>query len=147
MNKIRSFIAHKPALKRHFQGKKIKTVQDIRILLIDDEPAMLNLLESYLSSKYQVDSAIDREGALKKISSVRYDVIISDVHMPGFTGIDIYKEATAADSSLGKRFIFITGDTSAVYRRFFEENSIPYLYKPISLDLIEDRIREVLTKS
>lgn len=147
MNKVRSYIAHNPVLGRHPQGVKNKSVQGIRILIIDDEPAMLNLLESYLSSKYQVDRAADGEAALKRLAAVRYDVIISDVHMPDVNGIDIYKEAVAADSSLEKKYIFITGDLSPVYRRFFEEYSIPFLYKPISLNIIGDRIREVLAKS
>jgi len=144
MNKIRNFAAYKRDLKKTAQRKSDKSVQDVRILIIDDEPAMVSLLESYLGARYQVESATDGETALNKLTVGRYDVIISDVHMPGTSGIDIYEEATDIDSSLGKRFIFITGDTSADYRRFFEEHNIPYLYKPVSLDLIEDRINEIL---
>jgi PleD family two-component response regulator len=70
MNKIRNYIARKPALKKHGQGvKDVRSVHNVRILVIDDEAAMLNLLESYLSTRYQVDCATDGEAALKKISS------------------------------------------------------------------------------
>jgi len=145
MNKVRNFAAHKPVPGRTAQDiNGERQVQEVRILVIDDEPAMLNLLESYLGARYQVDSAADGQGALIKLAAGRYDVVISDVHMPGSSGIDIYKNAMNLDVSLEKKFIFITGDTSAEYRRFFEEHGIPYLYKPVSLDLIEDRIREIL---
>lgn len=148
MNKVRSFVAHKSAgdrTARGFNGER--QVRNVSILVIDDEPAMLNLLESYLEARYRVDTATDRLEAGNKLAAGRYDVVISDVHLPGSSGIDIYRDATDLDASLGKKFIFITGDTSAEYRRFFEEHGIPYLYKPVSLDLIEDRIREILGRT
>jgi putative two-component system response regulator len=147
MNKIRKFAAGNPTLEKNMQwAEENKSARKQRILIIDDEPAMLNLLISFLNKKYEVDSAMEGEAALQKIISQQYDVILSDIHLPGLTGIDILKEAQNTDKDIGKKFIFITGDTSPVYKRFFEQNEIFYLYKPVSLDIVEDRIQEILSK-
>jgi CheY-like chemotaxis protein len=146
-NKIVKFITGKPGLWKHLERvRSDKPDRKVSILVVDDEPAMINLLTSFLVKRYEVDSAMEGEEALRLISSRHYDVIISDVNMPGLSGIEIFKQAQSNDNTIGKRFIFVTGDMSPEYKRFFEQNRIFYLYKPISLDVIEDRIRTVIDR-
>ena len=61
-----------------------------RILVIDDEPMLLDLLKEYLSDgKYMVDTAEDGILGLKKIQAQEYDLIITDIKMPGLSGHQI----------------------------------------------------------
>lgn len=61
-----------------------------RILVIDDEPMLLDLLKEYLSDgRYIVDTAEDGILGLKKIQAQEYDLIITDIKMPGLSGDQI----------------------------------------------------------
>ena len=63
-----------------------------RILIIDDEPMITDLLGQYLSQKgYLVDTAGEGLTGLKKIQKNAYDLIITDIEMPGLSGNQIVK--------------------------------------------------------
>ena len=57
-----------------------------RILCVDDEPAILAMLERALGSQYEVVASSDPEAALALVQHGRFSVIISDMKMPGMTG-------------------------------------------------------------
>lgn len=69
-----------------------------RILVIDDEKRMCDSLRALLANVgYDVDTAIDGDSASQKIASSEYDVILSDIKLPGKDGIDLLREARAKD--------------------------------------------------
>jgi len=63
------------------------------ILCVDDEPAFLELTRSYLSrsDSYEIDLADSAEAALDRISSRKYDAIVSDYQMPVMDGLELLK--------------------------------------------------------
>lgn len=87
---------------------------------------------------------MDGNEALFKLASQYYDVIVSDLTLPGLSGIEVYREALKRDQTITRRFIFFTGDLSPEYRKFFEQEGLEYLYKPTSLEVIEEKIQEIL---
>jgi CheY-like chemotaxis protein len=126
--------------------KEIRRVWDERVLIIDDEPALLKLFTAFLSKRYEVDTALDGEDGLRKILNQYYDVIISDVILPGLNGIEVYREAAMRDHDIAKRFLFFTGNLSPEFKAFFEKQDIEYLFKPVSLDVVEGKIRMMLDR-
>jgi CheY-like chemotaxis protein len=110
------------------------------ILMVDDEIDLLTALTLALRHEgYRVDPVSDGKTALARLAETRYDLILCDVRIPGLDGPEIYRQAKAIHPDMGKRIIFITGDTvSGTTRRFLEESGAPYLDKPFELaDLIE----------
>ena len=81
----------------------------IRILYLDDEPALLDIGKTYLELKgeFSVDTVPTFEEAREKILSVSYDAIISDYEMPGISGIDFLKYVRTRHNNLP--FILFTG--------------------------------------
>jgi two-component system, NtrC family, response regulator PilR len=78
-----------------------------RLLIIDDEPSMCQLLEiAFRKEGYKVETTTSGQAALKKIDSQVYDLIVSDIRMPDISGIDLLKHARQQGSSAG--FILIT---------------------------------------
>ncbi len=59
-----------------------------KILLIDDEPAILKLL-CRIFSEYQVETANTGEIALNKIESTHFNLILTDIKMPGISGNEV----------------------------------------------------------
>ncbi len=61
-----------------------------RVLIVDDEPDMLRILSYHLSSLgYDVIPAYGGEHALKKIREARPDLIMTDLAMPGISGVEL----------------------------------------------------------
>ncbi len=80
-----------------------------KILLVDDEPALLDVGKLFIerSGDISVDTAADGAEALEKLSSHYYDCIVSDYDMPGMNGIDLLKAVRERDP--GIPFIVFTG--------------------------------------
>ncbi|MFC1671851.1 response regulator [Planctomycetota bacterium] len=67
-----------------------------RILTVDDEVAILELLENILGEEgYDVDSARNAEEAIAKLRIEHYDLVLTDFKMPGKSGIDVATEVRA----------------------------------------------------
>src|ERR1043165_2715319 len=61
-----------------------------KILVVDDEPAITNLINAYLKSEgYEVYIAADGNAGLKAVHAFKPDVIILDVMLPGMDGIEL----------------------------------------------------------
>ncbi|MCF6248093.1 MAG: response regulator [Desulfobacula sp.] len=66
----------------------------LKLLIIDDEEAILTLLSTILLKKgYCIDTANNGEDGIKKIETNEYSIIITDMKMPGITGKDILFKA------------------------------------------------------
>ena len=66
---------------------------DYKILIVDDEPANLRLLERLFRRDYQIISAASGLEALELLKLHNIALIISDQRMPGMTGIEFLKQA------------------------------------------------------
>ncbi len=64
-----------------------------KILIVDDESFILEVLESILEDDFLVETTTDPENALGLIKSKRYDIIITDYLMPKVTGLDVIKKS------------------------------------------------------
>ena len=70
----------------------------IRVLLVDDEPALLDIGKIFLerTSDMQVEPVTNASEALELLSSEPFDAIVSDYEMPGINGIDVLKAIKTA---------------------------------------------------
>lgn len=104
----------------------------LKLLVVDDEPALLVLLERVLTrSGHSVEAASDGATALKKLQGRAYDLVICDILMPDILGSELYRRAVERTPDLSGRFIFITGNAVDIQTRtFLEDTGLPWLSKP-----------------
>lgn len=145
---IERYIAERP----HLRGKleKIKSLKDLwheKILVVDDDDMISDLLRIMLSDEGHVDVARDGNEALGLLGNGYYALIVSDVDMPGLSGIDFFKKASAAYPNIKDRFLFFTGSADAGRILFFKENSIRYILKPASVTDIKKAAASILSKA
>ncbi|HXI03706.1 MAG TPA: ATP-binding protein, partial [Candidatus Saccharimonadales bacterium] len=116
------------------------------ILVVDDELTIIDILFQVLKADgHRVDTALSGTAALRKIERERYDVIISDLKMPGMSGQQLYEQVRRRDEALARRIVFSTGDTvSDDTRSFLESSGNRYLQKPFELDTIRRIVLDVL---
>ena len=93
----------------------------LRILLIDDDPAVCELnAEVLIGVGYLVDTAQDGEAGWKAVRSRRYDLLVTDNTMPGMTGLELIKKVRSEDIPIS--VILASGTVPAE-----ELNRIPWL--------------------
>src|SRR5262249_14224103 len=94
----------------------------MRILVVDDEAILVELLAEYLrTSGHTVDDARNGQKALDLATANDYDVVLTDLKMPGLDGQALYERLTRIKPHMARRFIFSTGDlANARTQAFFQ---------------------------
>ncbi|RMF96546.1 MAG: PAS domain S-box protein, partial [Candidatus Schekmanbacteria bacterium] len=110
-----------------------------KILVIDDDSMIRDLIFSILNKKHRVEIADNGKTALEKIKNCTYDLIISDLRMPGIDGFSLYNILKEKNAGIEKSVIFTTGDTyDPKTKKFIEETKTICLPKPFNInDLLE----------
>jgi PAS domain S-box-containing protein len=124
--------------------------QNNKILVVDDEPTIRELLEKVLTRMgHKVDVTADAGTAMDKIyAGEAYDLIITDVRMPGMNGIELYSRILEKSPEMKNRTIFITGDVMGIdIRTFLIQNKLPYIAKPFDIVLLKEKINAILGES
>ncbi len=118
-----------------------------RILLIDDEPDSCKALSILLGKAgYLVDFFHSGEEALQRIQQLQYDLIISDLLLPGVSGIDILKQVK--EKSPNTSVILITGNASAETAvEAMKEGALDYITKPFNIERLKLQVAKALEKS
>jgi signal transduction histidine kinase len=118
-----------------------------RILVVDDEESIRLLLNDVLTlDGYEAELAATGIEAMEKLLAGSYDVIISDIKMPGMDGATLYRELAARSPAMAARLIFITGDTvSPDTRAFLGTTTAPVLTKPFRMVVLREAIEGVLS--
>jgi excisionase family DNA binding protein len=117
-------------------GDKDRPGDRPRILVVDDEQAVRDLLAKTLTmADYDVDSAADGASAIDRLRAVEYDLLITDLKMPGMDGLSVIREARRAAPDLP--VIIITGySTEASAIEAINLGVAGYLTKPFRLPRI-----------
>lgn len=118
-----------------------------RILLVDDDPMITELVVDMLSLEgYDVDTANNGIEALQKLERQRYDLIITDLHMPKLDGSGFYRELAQRKLHSLKRIIFLTGTAGvSEEHRFVRESGVPVLFKPFNVSELIELVRRLLS--
>jgi two-component system cell cycle response regulator len=102
-----------------------------RLLIAEDEENLRNLLVRYFSSLgHSVEACADGAAALGRLATGQYDVVLTDVLMPGTNGLDVMRAAKAADRFV--EVVFLTGapDLSTTVQALREGDAFDYIVKP-----------------
>jgi len=109
-----------------------------RILLVDDEPAVLGALRRCLEREHDVVACGDPREAAEHIErGAAFDVVFCDLMMPSLNGNDLYEIARKRDPDLADRFVFITGGaTQPRMKNFLDAVANERIDKPFSIQNI-----------
>jgi DNA-binding NtrC family response regulator len=115
-----------------------------RILVVDDDPGQRSLLQTFLSDLgLEIVLAASGAEALKTLAAQKFDMMISDVRMPGMTGLELFERLRETNSTLP--VLLVTAfpqvrDAVAATRH----GAVNYLEKPIDLDELSATVRDAV---
>lgn len=121
----------------------------LHILVVDDEDVLTELLGDYLQGAgHTVDKARDGRAALELARANDYDVILSDLKMPGMDGQGLYEQVLKIKPETANRFVFSTGDlANPKVQTFFQAIGCSYISKPFKLEAVAKVLGEVARRS
>jgi two-component system NtrC family sensor kinase len=121
------------------------------VLIIDDETAVRSAIRRFFERRgWTVDEADDGKPGLAAIlgapDDMAYDMVISDLKMPGMSGIDLHDGLAASKPALLTRLVIATGDTASPdAAAFLRKTRCPILEKPFALDELARIVDRVMT--
>ncbi|HLG14630.1 MAG TPA: response regulator [Blastocatellia bacterium] len=119
-----------------------------RILVVDDEPAVLALCKDILSAEgFAVETASSGVEAIEKLRRSNFDVILTDYKMPErVSGADVYNWVRENRTGQEARIIFITGDAvNPDTYRFLNLSGSPVVFKPFDSEELVAKIKGTLS--
>ena len=126
-------------------SKKEKTMTATRkVLVVDDDPVVRKSFDRVLTGKgYAVITAENGEEALRKLADEKYDVVYTDIRMPGMNGLEVAEQLKAKQP--WTPVVIITGyGTEEAEARAKAAGVSNFLHKPLSPETIEGSARTAL---
>jgi CheY-like chemotaxis protein len=119
-------------------------LRSMRILVVDDEIEIVSILRSGLTRPgVTVDSACTVKDAVSLAGTITYDYVITDVNMPGGSGIDLYRQLCNLNPLYRHRTVFLTGDTSnASVVQYLKNEGLTHFPKPFDFDEMNQYLKE-----
>ena len=123
------------------------TTRTPRILVVDDEPSILETVGGVLRDEgFEIDTASTARGAMSTAVASRPDMMVLDVMLPDFDGIEIARRLRADGHALA--ILFLTArDTVEDCVNGLRVGGDDYMTKPFSLDELVERVRAILRRT
>lgn len=121
-------------------------VDDVQILVVDDELAMLESLEALMHHYgYQVETALGGTAAIEKLASNRFDILLLDIRMPEVDGHAVMEFMSA--HGIDALTIIVSGETSyAEMSRALRNGGYDYLKKPYAPEELIATVNNAIRK-
>ena len=118
----------------------------VRIMIIEDDEEMRSLLKDFFEEEgFETDSVSNGADALRKLSKDHFDLVITDIRMPGLTGLDILPRMRRLKPET-PIIVMTAYGSDDVRRRSLERGATAYLEKPIPLSKLRTLIREEVSR-
>ena len=122
--------------------KKVK-----RILVVDDDPGIIRLVGSLLTSHgYEVTSAADGLEALVKIKNEKPDLVVLDIMMPEVNGYDVCYQLRFNQEFEQVPIVILTIREQELDESISQKVNIEYIHKPVDSKVLLAKIEGLLSK-
>jgi CheY-like chemotaxis protein len=127
--------------------------EPLRVLIIDDEPTIRIALRRFFHRMgWKVEEAAHGHAALAMLrldsrqnETPPYDLVVSDLRMPGLSGIELHERLQTEYPEVLKRLVFSTGDTASEDAAdFIRDTKCPVLQKPFELSVLREIVEKLL---
>jgi DNA-binding NtrC family response regulator len=115
------------------------------LLIVDDDDVIRGTLYELLSERYECHTASMAEEALQYLEVENYDAVLTDIAMPGLTGVELLMRVQQSGSDTP--VILISGKGSEVdSKSLIDLGAFAYVTKPFNLDEIELVVERALAQ-
>ena len=113
------------------------------ILIVDDDDIIRETLCELLSPNHACQAVDTAEEALAKLESQAFDIVLTDISMPGLSGLELLKRVVQLYP--GTPVIIISGlSDEEQAQSLIGHGAFDYLLKPFRLEIVEDSVKRAL---
>ena len=118
----------------------------MKILVVDDEEGARELFNTILTDEgYEVTLAINGEDALARFSNAPFDLVVTDIKMPGMDGIHLLEEIRKTGSKADVIMVTAYGEVES-YLKAMSLGAAEYINKPIRIKELKRIVHKVLSE-
>jgi DNA-binding NtrC family response regulator len=119
---------------------------DMKILVVDDEEGARELFNTILTDEgYEVTLANDGRDALSCMQGNSFDLVVTDIKMPGMDGLQLLQELRKAGSQADVIMVTAYGEVES-YLKAMSLGAAEYINKPIRIKELKRIVNKVLTE-
>ena len=111
----------------------------MKILLMEDDPVLGDIITDYLRQFYTIHRAFDSEEAQEYINDESYDLLIFDINVPGKNGVELIEELRSFNDTT-PAIIITAYDGTKHLKESFDAGAHDYIKKPFELEELKLRI-------
>lgn len=116
-----------------------------KVLVVDDEPANVELIFGYLENHYDLIPAYSGKEALEKVISDKPDIILLDIKMPRINGYEVCEKIKQQDSTRFIPVIMVTALSEVEDKiKAIETGADDFLSKPVNVLELRTRVKSLL---
>lgn len=113
-----------------------------RLLIVDDEPLILEVLSEHFKAEYEVETALNGADALGAIVRARPDVVLLDINMPRMNGVEVLRDIKQIDDSIA--VIMVTANEQvALAAESLRIGAFGYVPKPFDFRYLEHMLATI----
>ena len=117
-----------------------------RILIVDDDQRILQLLGDCFKHAYTVEIATNGGEALAIVRRQRPDLVLLDIMLPGMSGIHLLKQIKETDPTIA--VVMMTGnDSAALAAEALQSGAASYVLKPFALHDLDRLVADIIAKA
>lgn len=113
------------------------------ILIVDDDEIIRDTLNELLSADYDCQTAETAEMALAKLEAAHFDVVLTDISMPGLSGLELLGRVLHLYPATPVIMISGIGDQEHAVS-LIKLGAFDYLLKPFRLEMVEESVKRAL---
>jgi DNA-binding NtrC family response regulator len=116
-----------------------------RVLIVDDEPLILEVLSEHFRTEFDVETALNGADALGAILRERPDVVLLDINMPRMNGVEVLKDIKQIDESIA--VIMVTANEQvALAAEALKSGAFGYVPKPFDFRYLDHMLATIFDK-
>jgi DNA-binding NtrC family response regulator len=120
----------------------------VTLLIVDDEPAILKALQRIVRDEgYRVITALDAEEALRLVASESVDVVLSDMDMPGMSGLDLMIRLRRTHPAAVRLLLTGRGTLAAAVGAINDGEVYRFMTKPWDIDELREVLRQAAARA
>lgn len=113
-----------------------------RILIVDDEPLITEVLSEHFKSDYEVETALSGTEALTAIVRQRPDIVLLDINMPRMNGVEVLRDIKQIDESIA--VIMVTANEQiALAAEALKSGAFGYVPKPFDFRYLDHMVAAI----
>jgi two-component system response regulator AtoC len=110
-----------------------------RILVVDDEPELLEIFRAHFEGRYEIDTATSGAAAVERFIRQRPDIVFLDINMPGTNGVEVLKLFRQTDESIP--IIMVTANRETrIAEECLKQGAFSYVPKPFNVTYMDHMV-------